>query len=93
MGKNKLEVDSEVLNNIYSKLDNIRKLNTKNIPSQLGNTNLSKIMEYSQEVEKFNKQQNELVSLVDSLPEMLYNVNDGFVQYDLQSKEYIEQQH
>lgn len=55
MGKNKLEVDSEVLNNIYSKLDNIRKLNTKNIPSQLGNTNLSKIMEYSQEVEKFNK--------------------------------------
>lgn len=93
MGKNKLEVNSEVLNNIYSKLDNIRKLNTKNIPSQLGNTNLSKIMEYSQEVEKFNKKQNELESLVDSLPEMLYNVNDGFVQYDLQSKEYIEQQY
>lgn len=92
MGKNKLEVDSEVLNDIHSKLENIRKLNTKNVPSQLGNTNLSKIMEYSQEVEKFNKKQNELESLVDSLPEMLYNVNDGFVQYDLQSKEYIEQQ-
>lgn len=93
MGKNKLEVDNEVLNNIHSKLESITKLNTKNIPSQIGNTNLSKIMEYSQEVEKFNKKQNELKSLVDSLPEMLYNVNDGFVQYDLQSKEYIEQQY
>ena len=93
MGKNKLKVDSEVLNNIHSKLESITKLNTKNVPSQIGNTNLSKIMEYSQEVGKFNKKQNELESLVDSLPEMLYNVNDGFVQYDLQSKEYIEQQY
>lgn len=58
MGKKKLEVDSEVLNNIHSKLEKIRKLSTKNIPSQIGNTNLSKIMEYSQEVENFNKKQN-----------------------------------
>lgn len=93
MGKNKLEVNVEVLNNIQSTLNSIKTLDITNIPSHFGNTNLSKIMEYSQEVEKFNKKQNELESLVDSLPEMLYNVNGGFVQYDLQSKEYIELQH
>ena len=91
MGKKKLVVNVDVLNNIHSTLNSIKTLDATNIPSNIGNTNLSKIIEYSQEVEKFNKKQNELECLVDSLPEMLYNVNDGFVQYDLILKENIEQ--
>lgn len=91
MGKNKLVVNVDVLNNIHSTLNSIKTLDTTNVPSNFGNTNLSKIVEYSQEVEKFNNKQRELESLVDSLPEMLYNVNDGFVQYDLILKENIEQ--
>ena len=90
MGKNKLEVNVDVLNNIQSTLNSIKTLDTTTIPSNIGNTNLSKIAEYKEAIEEYNKLQSELLSKIHEFPEMLYNVNDGFVQYDLELKDSID---
>lgn len=90
MGKNKLEVDGETLNKIQSTLHSFKSLDTTNIPSNLGNTNLPKIAEYKEAIQEYNKLQSELLNKIQEFPEMLYNVNDGFVQYDLQLKDSID---
>lgn len=90
MGKKKLKVNSETLNKIQSTLHSFKSLDTTNIPSHLGNTNLPKIAEYKYAIDEYNKLQSELLNKIQEFPEMLYNVNDGFVQYDLQLKDSID---
>ena len=91
MGKNKLEVNVDVLNNIQSTLNSIKTLDTTNIPSDFGNTNLPNIAEYKEAIEEYNKLQSELYVDINEFPEMLHNVGVGFVQYDIILKDNIEQ--
>lgn len=91
MGKNKLEVNVEVLNNIQSTLNSIKTLDITNIPSHFGNTNLPKIAEYKEAIEEYNKLQSELYVDINEFSELLHNVGVGFVQYDIIVKGNIEQ--
>ncbi len=90
MKRTKLNVDHDLISNCEQKLRGCSNNDISKVNNIANETNIQSITNLINGVNEFNIATEKLSVNVSVAPDLLYNINDSFIQYDLKVKEEIE---